>query len=59
MRQTELVGISRGKVCYFARTASDADLRTMQRMGIQALNRRPITSKLHSTTRSVRTRGAS
>ncbi len=32
-RQAELVGISRGNVCYLARAAPEADQRLMKRVG--------------------------
>ena len=52
-RQAELVGISRGNVYYLPRGASEGELRLMQRMGIEALYRKPNTSKKHPTMAQV------
>src|SRR5258706_1600783 len=44
-RQAEALNISRGSVYYLPRAVPEADLALMRRMGIEALYRRPRTTK--------------
>src|SRR5467141_3171997 len=45
IKQAEVLKISRGSVYYLPRPVSSADLAIMRRMGIEALYRRPLTTK--------------